>query len=102
MQLALCLARCASFSGLFMSKIIDAFHRIWFWLLHDTKCSWCQKTMHRAALWRFGDGMESHGQCPACAKKFIDDLHEIEAGNALTTAAEHNASPQGRWTGNRL
>jgi hypothetical protein len=64
---------------------MNALHSIWFWLVTDTRCSWCQKTMHRAPLWWFGDGLESHGQCPTCNRKFLDDLDEIERGNALTT-----------------
>ena len=73
------------------------------WLCYHKVCCGCNQLTHVAPLTMFArDLMEwtSHGLCPACERKFIDDLHEIESGNALTTtAAEHDTFHQGRWTG---
>ena len=64
---------------------MNALARLWFWLAVPVVCCGCHKVKHNAILGWLGDGKASHGFCGTCEQRFLDDLHEIERGNALTT-----------------
>jgi hypothetical protein len=48
--------------------------RLWFWITHTTRCSWCRRILHRRWLWlpaqSVGYGVKlprvTDGICPAC------------------------------------